>query len=163
MEDRVLQIEVFVPGEALQDGSSHTFRSQLREEPAGMVPQAEVLAAMRFTATFQGRIGITESSSSVDRTLSEDDFEFMLDSFSDALNSHPGLENLSVGASLQAGELEITFVVDADNLVEAQQAALSVFNEANIVATARLANRIGGQLNPDWTSSHTDLTELISA
>ena len=55
-----------------------------------MVPQAEVLAAMRFTATFQGRIEITESSSSVDRTLSEDDFEFMLDSFSDALIATPG-------------------------------------------------------------------------
>jgi hypothetical protein len=82
---------------------------------------------MRFTATFQGRIGITKSSSSVDRTLSEDDFEFVLDSFSDALNLQPGLENLSVGASLQAGELEVTFVVDAANLVDAQQAAMSVF------------------------------------
>ena len=118
---------------------------------------------MRFTTTFRGKIRIAKSSSTVDRSLSDDDFEFLLDSISDVLNSYPGLENLSVGASLQAGELEVTFVVDAANLVAAQQGALSVFNKANVAVTARLANRIGGQLNPEWTSIHTDLIELIPA
>lgn len=121
------------------------------------------MTAMKFTATFQGRIGITKSSSSVDRTLSEGDFEFMLDSFSDALDLQPGLENLSVGAILQAGKLEVTFVVDAAYLVEAQKAALSAFNEANVVTAARLANRIGGPLNLEWASSHTNLTDLVTA
>jgi len=118
---------------------------------------------MRYTATFHGMVKITKSSSAVNRTLSEEDFEFMLDSLNDALSLHSGLENLSVGASLHRGELEVTFVVDAADLMEAQQAALEAFNEANTVAVQGLAGRIGSQLSPEWTSSHTDLVELIPA
>jgi hypothetical protein len=63
----------------------------------------------------------------------------------------------------RAGKLEVTFVVDAAYLVEAQKVALSAFNEANVVTAAWLANRIGGPLNLEWTSSHTDLTDLVTA
>jgi hypothetical protein len=149
--------------EALQDDPPDAIRSQLREEPAGLVLPTKVLAAMRYTATFHGMVKITESSSAVDRTLSEGDFEFMLDSLNDALSLHSGLENLSVGASLQSGELEVTFVVEATDLVDAQRAALEAFNEANTVAAQGLAGRIGSQLSPEWTSSHTDLAQLIPA
>jgi hypothetical protein len=84
-------------------------------------------------------------------------------SWSDGFRHAQGLEDLSVGASIPSGELEVTFVVDAADLIDAQPGPLGAFNETNALAAQRLANRIGGQLNPDWTSSHTDLTELIPA
>jgi hypothetical protein len=47
----------------------------------------------------------------VNRTLSEDDFEFMLDAMNDALEMHDRFENLPIGASIQSGVLEVAFVM----------------------------------------------------
>lgn len=128
-----------------------------------MASSKGVLAVMKWTMNAQGNVKITPSSSPSSRTLAEDDFEFLLDALNDALVIVEGITDVSVGASLALGTLEVTFSLNADNLLTAQQAALDIFGTVNTVATQQMDERLGRRVEPNWHSATTQEAVLAVA
>ncbi len=121
---------------------------------------------LTWTGTFSGKVHIAEQPSASDRTLTPEDLESMLDSMMDSLMVMPGVENVSAGAALASGTIEVTFSMNASSLGEAQSLILNAFTVANTVASTTLAARIGiapEELTDGWQSSRVEPAALVPA
>jgi hypothetical protein len=110
---------------------------------------------MRFSANMSGHVQIAAESSASLGVLTPDDYEVFLDSLNDSLHLQ-GAEDVTIGAALARGDIEVSFSIEADSLAQAHQRALEVFSVANGAAVAEMAVRLAGNadtVGPHWTES----------
>ncbi|MHB1713089.1 MAG: hypothetical protein ACYCV7_17155 [Acidimicrobiales bacterium] len=120
---------------------------------------------LAWTGTFSGKLHIAEQPSASVQTLTPEDLESMLDSMMDSLVVIPGVENVSAGAALASGMIEVTFSMNASSFAEAQSLILNAFTVANTAASMTLADRIGIALEglaDGWQSSRVEPATLVS-
>jgi hypothetical protein len=125
-----------------------------------MAPK-RVLGIMRFTADMSGHVQIAAESSATLGVLTPDDYEVFLDALNDSLYLQ-GAEDVTIGAALARGDIEVSFSVEADSLAQAHHRALEIFSIANGTAVAEMGQRLAGSADtvaPHWTESR--VSELV--
>ena len=108
-----------------------------------------------------GHVQIAAESSAALGVLTPDDYEIFLDALNDSLFLQ-GAEDVTIGAALANGDIDVSFSVEADSLAQAHQRALEIFGVANGSAVAEMAQRLAGiadTLVPHWTESR--VSELV--
>ena len=128
-----------------------------------MAPTNRVLGSMRFTAEMMGHVQIAAESSPVLGILTADDYEVFLDALNDSLFLQ-GAADVTIGAALASGDIEVSFSVEAESLAQAHQRALEIFGIANRTAIAEMAQRLADNadaLAPHWTESR--VSELVAS
>lgn len=130
-----------------------------------MASSSGVLGMMNFTLTAKAWVLVTEESSIEERSLSPDDFEGFLDDLNDALVLQ-GAGDITVGASLRDGAVELSFSIDGANLIDAQTRASQLFSVAYALAVDRTDRRLAGRgarVEMRSLDTHTEATALLSA
>jgi hypothetical protein len=120
---------------------------------------------MNFTAQVRATVSISDVTSPEKRRLSPDDFEFLVDEITDALELSGETGDITVGASLTGGWFEASFSVDAPDIWQGQTKAMRLLEAAQTVAAQavdrRLATAFMAAHMPRIVSAHVD--ELVLA
>ena len=78
----------------------------------------------------------------------------------------PGVENISVGARLTRGEIEVTFSIEAPTFAQGYAEVQRVFNTVTAMAAIAVTRRIGGKwdgVDGGWQSAHVEARALVPA
>ena len=97
---------------------------------------------MNWTAQVRAVVTISVTSDARRLSLSPDDFEFLVDEMTDALELSGEAGDITIGASLAEGWFEASFSVDAGDLVGAQDKAMRLMAVAQETAARRLDQRL---------------------
>lgn len=97
---------------------------------------------MNWTAQVRAVVTISDATKPDDRRLSPEDFEYLVEEITDALELSGDAGDISVGASLTQGWFEASFSVDAPDLLGAQQKAMRLMRMAQETATHQLDRRL---------------------
>jgi hypothetical protein len=157
--------KLLLSSEALQDRAQFAIGPELHEEPPCLAGSPGVLGIVNVTLTARAWFIVTDESSVTKRTLSPDDLERFLDDLNDALVLQV-VGDVTVGASLRDGWIEVAFSLDGASLIDAQTRATYLFGMAYALAVDRTDRRLagrGGRVEMRSLDTHTEATALVGA